>query len=57
MEIFHNMDKKYGKIGVLPDGRKMIIRPDSRHGCPILEIRPLNQKDEVIKIRYEDNKT
>lgn len=47
------MNNTYGKIGVLPDGRKIIVRPNSRHGCPILEIQPLNSKDSVIKIRYE----
>lgn len=50
------MNKQYGKMGVLPDGRKVIVRPDSRHGCPVMEIQPLNQKDKIIKIRYEDDK-
>ena len=57
VEIFHNMDDKQPvQIGVLPDGRKAIVRPYSRYGCPILEIRSLNHKEEVVKIRYEDNK-
>lgn len=51
-----NIDKEYGKMGTLPDGRKVIVRSDSRHGCPIMEIQPLDQKDKIIKIRYEDNK-
>ena len=50
-------DKELGKMGTLPDGRKVIVRSSSSYGFPVLEIQPLDpKKDNVTKIRYEDDK-
>ena len=38
-----------GRVGVLPDGRKIIVRPDSSDGRPTLEIQ---DKSRYIKVRY-----
>ena len=48
------MDTKSIHVGVLPDGRKAITRPYSRYGCPVLEIRGVDHKAKVIKIKYEN---
>lgn len=40
-----------GRVGKLPDGRTVIVRPQSTHGAPTLEVQAGKNK---IKIRYMD---
>ena len=46
------VNTKYGagRIGILPDGRKVIVRPGSSDGRPTLEIRESNGRG--VEIRY-----
>ncbi len=54
MRLGITMDTKSIHVGVLPDGRKAIARPYSRYGCPVLEIRGVDHKEKVIKIKYQN---
>jgi len=44
-----------GKTGVLPDGKKVTVRPGSTEGRPTLEIQ--TSKKDKIKIRYGNEKS
>ena len=45
---------KVGKIGILPDGRRVNVRLDSSDSRPTLEIQSVDAKNKAIKIRYGD---
>ncbi|OOK94408.1 hypothetical protein B0B36_22500 [Pseudomonas syringae pv. actinidifoliorum] len=38
-----------GRAGILPDGRKIVVRPDSSDGRPALEIQSGRNR---VKVRY-----
>ena len=39
------------RVGQLPDGRKVVVRPNSSHGTPTLEIQAGRRR---IKVRYDE---
>ncbi len=48
------MKDKEGWVGILPDGRTIIVREQSKEGRPTLEIQQPGNKGKVIKIRYDE---
>lgn len=63
MDDFKSMDPidvvdmpngKVGKMGILPDGRRINIRMESSYQCPTLEVQAPKDGGKAIKIRYNN---